>query len=246
MYKHFKPSPILSEYIDSFWWAKNTKEESEKMIIVPDSFFKIILILNDKKVIRYFLAGIWTKPHEFIVPPKTESIGCRFKVLAPEYLLKRSISHLVDSEETLPLDYLNARFIDYNDAEKAIRTLENSLLTEFVNNEIEDHKIRLSQFLYQTEGGMTVKEVGEQTFWSTRQISRYFNKYLGVNLKTYLKIQRSYSAYFKIREGDFSPTEKYYDQSHYIREVKEHTGASPKEIFKNEEDIFRHIRKSQK
>ncbi|MEO9967767.1 MAG: DUF6597 domain-containing transcriptional factor [Reichenbachiella sp.] len=246
MYKHFNVSPILSEFIHSFWWAENTTEEGEKMIIVPDGFFKIILILKDKRVIRYFMTGLWTKPQEFIVPPKTESIGCRFKILAPEYLIKRSIRDLVDSEESLPLDYLDARFIDFINVEKSIRHLENSLLKVFPQVEVQNHKIRLSQFLYQAEGGMTVKEVGEQTFWATRQINRYFDKYLGINLKTYLKIQRSYSAYFKIREGDFSPTKNYYDQSHYIREIKEHTGVSPKEIYKNNGDIFRHIRKSQK
>ena len=78
--------------MDSFWWSENTKEEDEKMIIVPDGFLKIILILRDKRVIRYFLTGLWTKPHEFIVPPIIQSIGCRFKILAPEYLMRRALA----------------------------------------------------------------------------------------------------------------------------------------------------------
>jgi len=216
------------------------------MIIVPDGMLKIILILKDNKVIRYFLKGLSTKPQEFTVPPKTESIGCRLKILAPEYILRKSVSHLVDRNESLPLDYLNARFIDFNNVEKAIKDLENGILREMVKEDIQSRKIRLSQLLYQTEGQMTVKEVGEQTSWSSRQVNRYFDRYLGINLKTFLKIQRAYSAYFKIREGDLSPTENYYDQSHYIREIKEYTGVSPKRIYQNENDLFKHIRNSQR
>jgi AraC-like DNA-binding protein len=246
MYKHFKTSQKLSDYIDSFWWNENSTEKEEKMAIVPDGFFKIILILKEKKVIRYYLKGFMTKPQEIIVPPKTEGIGCRLKILAPEYILRRSIKHLVDSEESLPLEFLNARFIDFSNPEKAIKDLENSLLKQMVKEEVASHKLRLSQLLYQIAGGATVKEFGNQTFWAPRQINRYLNKYLGLNLKTFLKLLRAYDAYFKIREGDFSPTEKFYDQSHYIREIKEHAGASPKEIHKNENNFYLHIKNSRR
>lgn len=246
MYKHFDATPILSQYVDSLWWSSNTHGVAEKMIIVPDGFSKILIIFKDKKIIQYFLTGIWTKPQEFIVPAETEAIGCRLKILAPEHVLRRSMAHLVDGQEKLPLEFLNARHLDFGNTEKVVRDLEKELLNLMVKKEAVGKKVRLSQLLYQTEGNLSVREVAEQTYWTSQQINRYLKKYLGINLKTFLRIQRAYSAYFKIREGNFTPAENYYDQSHYIREIKEHSGASPKQIYKDLDQKFKHIKFSEK
>ena len=61
---------------------------------------------------------------------------------------------------------------------------------------------------------------------------------MGVSLKAYLNIQKCYSSYFHIRDGEFYPTNEYFDQSHFIREIKKHTGKTPKELYKKQNDRF--------
>ncbi len=87
-------------------------------------------------------------------------------------------------------------------------------------------------------GDISAEEVSNQINWSNRQINRYLNKYLGVSLKTYLNIQKCHSSYFHISKGEFYPSNNYFDQPHFIREIKKHTGKTPKEIYKNQNDRF--------
>jgi len=63
-----------------------------------------------------------------------------------------------------------------------------------------------------------------------------------------MNIQRAYSAYFDIRQGDFSPSpnDTFYDQSHFIKEIKKHTGATPKKVFQNQNETFKQIRNIKK
>jgi AraC-like DNA-binding protein len=88
------------------------------------------------------------------------------------------------------------------------------------------------------EGDISAEEVSNQIFWSNRQINRYLNKYLGVSLKKYLNIQKCYAAYIQIREGRFFPEKGYYDQAHFIREIKKHTNQTPKELYQEQNDRF--------
>jgi hypothetical protein len=41
-----------------------------------------------------------------------------------------------------------------------------------------------------------------------------------------------------IKEGKLFPQLNYYDQSHFIKEIKKFSGVSPKELFKNQNDRF--------
>jgi len=111
---------------------------------------------------------------------------------------------------------------------------------------VEGKKLQLSQLLYQVEGNISAEEVSNQIAWSNRQINRYLNRYLGVSLKTYLNIQKVYNAYIQIRDGKFFPEKGYFDQAHFIREVKKHTNKTPKELYKEQHDRFVQLKHKQK
>ena len=82
--------------------------------------------------------------------------------------------------------------------------------------------------------------------WSNRQINRYLNKYIGVSLKKYLNVQRVYAAYIHIREGKLKPSARFYDQSHYIKQIKQHTGHTPGQLYKEIDDRFIQLKHIQK
>ena len=111
---------------------------------------------------------------------------------------------------------------------------------------IQPKKLQLSQLVYLMNGNISAEEVSNQINWSNRQINRYMNKYLGVSLKTYLNIQKCYTSYIQIREGRFFPDNGYYDQAHFIREVKKHTGKTPKELYEKQNDRFIQLKMIQK
>lgn len=246
-YQHFEPSPKLSEYVHSFWMHRNSTQEAKTITLAPDGYFKIIIYYQHNKITRYFLSGLITKPKEAVITPQTIGIGCRFKILAPEYLIGREVASILNEELSLDPSYLNARHFDFENLEVLKEQWEKELLKIMPRKNPHDQKIRLSRLLYETMGSLSVSEVSNQIFWEQKQINRYLNKYVGTSLKTYLNIQRAYSSYFDIKKGKLSPdTNSFYDQSHFIKEIKKHTGVSPKEIYQKQEDKFKQINNIEK
>lgn len=238
IYKQLNPSEALQTFVHSYWKHTNSSDEANTMSITPDSFFKIIFVVQNNEIIQYFMTGIWTEVKEFTIPPNSKIYGCRLKILAPEYLLEKSLAPLLNTFEQLPLTYLNLENFDLSSFEKVTEQLEKALLTIKSNQILSSNKLRLSELLYQKNGAISAKEVSEQIFWTNRQINRYLNKYLGISLKKYLNIQKIYHAYIQIQQGKFFPKSDYFDQAHFIREVKKHTGETPSELYKKQNDRF--------
>lgn len=239
IYLHFLPTENLSDYIDSFWVHHNPREKSEEIVISPDGFFKILIYVQDGRIINYYQTGIWTEPKYINIPPRTHTFGCRFNLLAPEYLFQTEISELTNTIKQLNLSFLNIEKFKYTDYLLTIKQWEKELLKIRHNKPIAPHKKRLADLIYEAKGKLNASEVANQAYLTNRSINRYLNRYLGISLKTYLSIQRAFQAYIKIKEGDLSLTSlNYYDQPHYIREIKRFTGESPKNIYKGINDRF--------
>lgn len=237
-YKEIKPIEKLNNFVHSFWMHQNTSGEPEHLTIVPDGYAKIIFIVQDHKIIRYFMTGIWIRENNFITPPNAINYGCRLKILASEFLLNQEISSILQGFKQLDLSYLNLKHFDLSDFENIVHQWQMELLKIKRSNKISGNKLRLSQLLDKNKGDITVKEVSEQIFWSSSQINRYMNKYLGLSLKRYLNIKKAYNAYIQIREGNFFPKKAYFDQAHFIREIKKHTGETPSKLYKEQNARF--------
>lgn len=191
------------------------------------------------------MTGLWTMEKEFIVPPNTTNIGCRLKILAPEYLLSREIASLLNTFEYLDKSYLGVGSFDLADFNSIVMQWEKELIKKISSKEILPQKLRFSKLLYEINGNISATDVSAQIFWTNRQINRYLNRYLGISLKTYLNIQKCYELYTDIRQGKLYPNKEYFDQAHLIKEVRKHTGHSPGLLYKGKNDRFiqlKHIR----
>jgi len=104
--------------------------------------------------------------------------------------------------------------------------------------EIDLRKQKLFNLIYESNGAMSVKELSEQSHWSSRQINRYFNQYFGLSLKAYCSILRFRASLEHIAKGKLFPEENFSDQTHFIKEIKKISGSLPKELFQNKNDRF--------
>ncbi|MEM6720192.1 MAG: DUF6597 domain-containing transcriptional factor [Bacteroidota bacterium] len=239
VYEEIYPSEVLQDFVGMYWMAKNLAAEVHKITICPDGYFKLILQVVDGKIVSYFLTGLWTKEVEVVIQPKMITYGIKFKIIAPEYIFKRSIKPILNSVEQLSLDFFGADTFPVESFAEVAKSFEKVLLTHCPKQEeIRSNRLRLSQFLYVTHGDIQASEVANQIFWSQREINRYLNKYIGISLKKYLNIQKCYRAYLDIREGEFFPEKGFFDQAHFIREVKKHTGETPRTLYKKQNDQF--------
>jgi len=184
------------------------------------------------------MTGLWTEEKPFAIPPKATCFGCRLKILAPEFLLNREIASIIQSYLQLELQYLNVDKFDLSNFETVVEQWQREFLTSKPSKKIQGNKLRLSQLLDQQKGNISATEVSNQIYWTNRQINRYLNKYVGVSLKKYLNIQKCYQSYLQIREGHFFPEKGFFDQPHFIREIKKHTGETPKSLHQHQNDRF--------
>lgn len=243
-----KPSTPLNDFIHIYWEHKNLTDKAQTITIFPDSFFKLIVLYKQEKLGAFFMTGLWTNEFEFSHPPGMILYGIKFKVLAPEFILQDEIASIFSSHKDLSPDFLNFDSLKFENFKGFVEQMDQlfSERLKHTTNKIKPNKLLLSQLLYSVNGNITVEEFSNQINWSTRQINRYLNKYLGVSLKTYLNIQKCYSSYFHIRDGKFYPENEYFDQSHFIREIKKHTGQTPSELHKNKNDRFIQLKNIQR
>ena len=237
-YKRIKTDGFLSNFVNCFWEYNNSQDDVE-FTILPDGYFDLIFEIKNNKILNISLTGIWTKQINVKIQEHTKLIGIQFKLIASEYIFQESIKLFIDSETILPIDFWGAGNLPTNDFEQFTDSLSQKIHYGLKNlKEIDNRKFKLFNTLYKQEGNLSVKELSEKVSWSSRQINRYFNQQFGFSLKTFSNILKCKSSYRDIANGQLSPTQDYYDQAHYIKEVKRYTGNTPKELYRNENDRF--------
>ncbi len=247
VYNEVYPSDGLDDYVSLYFKAENLSNKPQPMTICPDGYFKLIIQLWNGKTTAYFLTGIWANEIDIVIPPKVTTYGIKFKIIASEIIFKREIASILNSVEQKRTDYLGIDKVDFGAFEDVVKQLESVLLSKLpAKEQIRANRIRLSQFLYSNHEDIQAREVAQQIHWSQREINRYLNKYIGISLKKYLNIRKCYRSYLTITEGEFFPEKGFFDQAHFIREVKKHTGQTPTALYKGQNDQFIQLRNIKK
>ena len=238
-YQEIQPDNLVTNFVIRFWRFDNLTSDNLNYTILPDGYFDLIIRINAKKLGSITLFGLWTKEVEVVVPADTIIIGICFKPLAAEYILQQNIADILDKFKTLQTDFWNIKNVQFDNFKNWTQEITNEMLKNLKKvKAFDNRKQNLFNLLFQANGSLTVDELSKQTFWSGRQINRYFKHKFGLTIKSYSNILRCASAYSDIREGDLFPKQYFYDQAHFIKEIKKHTGYKPKELHKNENDRF--------
>jgi len=238
-FRKISPSSSLSEFVESFWFVHNPTPQEKNFTVLPDGYFDLIVRYTNRHPYKISLAGLWTKPSECIIPGNTSFLAISFKLLSLEYIFKTSISSLTDKEMLLPDNFWDLELTDMDDFEnfvgKTSRKMENIVAS---GKEIDNRKLKLFNALYQHNGSVSVTQIAEQILWSSRQINRYFNDRIGFPLKVYANILRYRASFNQISKKQLYPVQNYFDQPHFIRNVKKYSGVTPKDLSKNKNDRF--------
>jgi AraC-like DNA-binding protein len=236
-YSEIKTEGFLSNFIKCFWTSQ-TFEETVENTILPDGYFDLILKLKYKKIDKITLTGLFTQAIEVKTEKNVKLFSIRFKPLAAEYLFAESIQSLLNSSMILPnnfwdLDKLHSN--TFGDFVEHIQAQISIILTRV--KVFDERKINLFNLIFQNKT-FSVKDISGSVLWDSRQINRYFTKQYGCSLKTYLNIIRCRVAYKNLAKSDLQPRSNYFDQAHFIKEVRKYTGVSPRELSKNKNDRF--------
>jgi AraC-like DNA-binding protein len=236
-YREIKVDGFLNHFVKCFWKYEN-EDAAYEHTILPDGYFDLIVEYENKSLSRVKLTGVWTKPVPVKIPKTTSIFAVRFKLLAAEHLFAQEIKSILDSTKDLDFNFWEISSLSSDDFQEFVDLVSNKIKSSLLElKEIDKRKLNLFQLIYQDKK-LSVKELSEQTFWESRQINRYFNNQFGFPLKVYLNIVRCNASYKNIAEGQLSPNEDFFDQSHFIKEIKKHTGVTPTELLQNKKDRF--------
>lgn len=237
-YRLVKPDKSISGFVESFWYLHNQSDKDKETIGLPDGLIDLFLVRSPASAFRIVLVGVGTEPHEQgIIEAHSLRFAVSFKLSAVEYLLQQPIADIVNSGKSLPSDFWHFNTSDLDDFD-AFCQKATQHIRSLIPAETDSRKQQLFDLIYASKGSVTVKELSEKAFWSSRQINRYFNQQFGVSLKTYCKILRFRASLDHIAEGKLFPEENFADQTHFIREIKKFSGVVPKELLKNKNDRF--------
>jgi AraC-like DNA-binding protein len=236
-YKIIKPDKSLADFVESFWLLRNQTDESKDVIVLPDGRIDLFFSQSETEPFDVTLLGIGTQPVQAKISPRQVTYAISFNLIAAEYIFHINIADLLDSAQNFPNDFWNFNADDLNDFELFCKKVSQKLQS-LLPKEIDDRKRKLFELIYSSNGAMTVKELSEKVFWSSRQINRYFNQQFGLSLKAYCSIIRFRASFQHIKEGKLFPEENFSDQSHFIKEVKKLSGVLPKQLKQNQNDRF--------
>lgn len=243
-YREIEPSGFLNVFVQCFWEYENAEKEIEHTIL-PDGYFDLIVEFENEILKAIKLTGVWTKPINVTMPKSTKMFAIRFKLLATEYLFQQEIKSILDTTKHLPFNFWNINTFQSNEFEKFVADVNNKLNNTIKRlKEIDRRKLELFELIYQDKL-KSVKELSQNVSWSSRQINRYFNSQFGLPLKEFLKIIRCKSSYADISNGVLFPQKDFFDQAHFIKNVKKYTGTTPKELYKNKNDRFLQLSKTE-
>ena len=241
-YREIEPNGFLNNFVQCFWYYQTTNTEVQHTIL-PDGYFDLIAEFENEILTTVKLTGIWTKPKDIQIPKNTTFFAIRFKILAIEYIFKKEIKSILDTSVNLPFSFWNIDKYKCNEFVNFVSDTTKNLDASIKHlREIDSRKLKLFEIVYQQET-KTVSELSSKIFWSSRQINRYFHSQFGITLKEFIKIVRCNATYEEISNGNLNPQSDFFDQAHFIKEIKKYTGVTPKELNKNKNDRFLQLSK---
>ncbi len=235
-HKLVKPDKSLEDYIYCFSALQNLSD-IHQAVIIPNGRIDLAFTQTSENQFRISLIGLETKPKLLAIEAFSTFFAVSFNPLAVEYIFNHSIADLLNKGRILPDNFWDFSITDLEDFDTFCERISEKIQS-FLPKEIDERKRNLFELIFATNGEMSIKELSEKVLWGSRQINQYFNQQYGLSLKAYCNIIRFQASLSKIKEGELFPQLNFYDQSHFIKEIKRHSGASPKELYKNQNSRF--------
>ncbi|TCI93055.1 DUF6597 domain-containing transcriptional factor [Tenacibaculum sp. M341] len=233
------PKDNLYQFIDSFWLFNNNNNTPINYSIVPDGFFKLIVIYVNKNIHQVKLVGLFDKTIPVTTPANSTTFLIKFKLLASEYIFNHKIGILLNNREELDYTFWNINQFTGKSIEGFIKHIkENCSNFDTIKTKIPQKKKKLSELIYSTYSLNNVTSIVNQLDWSQRQINRYLKKHIGVSIKEYLNILKFADTYNQISKGELFPNGNFTDQSHFSKSIKKQTGTTPQKLYEGQNDQF--------
>jgi len=255
----FKPAPMLEQHISMIWAFENADDgiaEDDAKLVAPNGCMK--LLIPYRKKITSFIGGLSTvhremsmivagqmrQPVQINPEPGGGTIGFEFKPASAALFFGGGMHELTDRVlDGRDLwgsagERLRERF--GNAASTAERVaLVQRFLCRFVMERSVNRAVETAvQQIIRSSGLVSVQAISDELAYSRQHLTRLFKQDTGLSPKEFARIARFQQIYAKLNshselEGLLDGLEewldRYYDQSHFIREFQSFVGFTPGE-----------------
>jgi AraC-like DNA-binding protein len=260
-YNEHRLSGASSNFIDCVWTEDYTnlpQNQGKQHLIFPDLSVELIFTKhlikrshptgNESYQLSSHLTGLKTKPQYF----EKESGSCLGVRIKPEALYLFAEISLKDSiDQAINIsDAFNPSFIELEDR---ILSMESGMdlisqidlfFNDLLKRKLNKRDIQFENMvaiINKNKGNCVVSDLAQMIGVSVKTVERKFNEKLGLSPKKYTRLVRLINA-LKNKSQLTSLTELaysnfYYDQMHFIKDVKSFMGITPSQFFKIDKGI---------
>ncbi|MPR34448.1 helix-turn-helix domain-containing protein [Salmonirosea aquatica] len=147
-------------------------------------------------------------------------------------------NYTVDAGQFFPSEIARLEDVLLSEAETAVKVSSlNHFFTELIRPKAEVRRAaNLLGAVENYRGLLSVRDLARELCMCERTLNRFFHEYVGLSPKLYLRLSRYRRALEQIKSqedkswSEISYQHQYYDQAHFINEIKKFTGKTPSEI----------------
>jgi len=239
-YLKYKPHILLQKYID-FYWVLQTDKTALKVPLFSDVTTDVFINMGNTAGDvgslmlvapgNMYMGGPGTCAFYFNCFPGNVFIGIRFKPGGLPLFYHVPLADMVD------------QIIEFRDPQLAsildVDELLPSRLDEyFLSKKKTKHSATIiADAVYQYKGRISVDMLAKECNMSNRTLERYFYNHMGIGPKEFINIIRFRQVLLALQNGStrgelvkIAAELGYYDQSHFIKEVKKRAGSIPSAI----------------
>jgi AraC-like DNA-binding protein len=259
-YHSFLPHPALQAYIENYWELYTLTEEdaTKESCVIPDGNSSLMFI--DQAVKRRtrqpgnadcysgqsLIVGQKSRPVFYTFPtgPFSRNFGVRFRPLGLARFLPLPMTELTDA--VVPAETLFGKSI--HSLHQQVHTAADwpgrkLILDRFFLRQLQPlHESfqlaeHLTEKILQGRGQMKIGSLVQDTGISARQTDRLFQRFFGLPPKFFARIVRFNHCVFLQRQHNFAKltdlayANGYFDQMHFIKEIKDFTQQTPGRYF---------------
>ncbi len=227
----------LRDYCMCIWTmeSKNILDKTSYNYILPDACIDIVIDFSNKSIC---CAGFSKDTIPFELNKKIDFMGVRLKPSSFYLLFGINSDKIMDNPVPLnEIDIQNnlEKILDCTLLSERLKLFKDYLVNK-INKINPINSIEIVENLYKNPSKQNVMAISKSFGCNERHLYRIFKTYYGVSPKVLLNILRLHLCLTMLLEKEMNLIDianmcGFYDQAHFIKEIKKYTGFSPLQLI---------------